>query len=99
MVGRTQHVIAYLAERKADIEARLGDVFEKRSRERAVASVAVIGDGAGLGREGDQRVRDSRADAGETHRDAPCYARIIRRGMKRILPACIENDQAQLFDM
>ena len=60
MVGRAQHVIAHLAERKADIEARLGDVFEERSRERTVASVAVIGDGAGLGRERDQRVRDGR---------------------------------------
>ena len=62
-------------------------------------SVAVVGDGAGLGRKSDQRVGDSRADPGEAHRDAPGHARIVRRGMKRILPACIQNDQAQLFDM
>ena len=99
MVGRAQHVIAHLAEREPDIEARLGDVFEERGRERAIASVAVIGDGARLGREGDQRVSDSRADPGEAHRDAPGHVRVVRRGMKRILPACVQNDQAQLFDM
>ena len=99
MVGGLEHVIAHLAERKANIEAGLGDVFEERGRERAVASVAIVRNRAGLGGESDQRIGDGRADPGKAHRNAPGHARIIRHGMKRVLPAGVEDDQAQLFDV
>ena len=99
MIGRVQHVVAHLAERKPDIEARLRDIFEERGGERAVRSVAVIGDGAGLGRKSDQRVGDALVDSCKPHRHAPRHARVVGRGMKRIFPAGVENDQAELFDM
>ena len=95
VAGAFQHVVAYPAEREAQIEPRLGDVFDQRGGERTVVAVAVARHRAGLGGEGDQRVGHRRFDLREPSPDRAAGDAPLHRLGKGIVTAGVEDHQLQ----